>query len=120
MTKTKDIWAKFTSPSVGGTVETQKSGLDLAPAPVYNVPTVEEVANAVGETYTADQMEVAKILRAAKLQYSQFAAELSKTVYLSQDSLELTSADLDKIMSAIISMKDSISTSADTVLATVL
>lgn len=74
--------------------------------PVVAKVTVEEIVNAVGNTYPAYVIELAKILRDMKLQYSLHASAFSSKLFDAQDSLGLTSEEVRTIIGHIIDQKD--------------
>lgn len=70
------------------------------------VITVETIVNAVENKYPKAVVELAKILRDMKVQYSVHASTFSAKLFEAQDSLGLTSNEVSKIMEEIISQKD--------------
>jgi len=70
------------------------------------VVTVETIVNAVENKYPKAVVELAKILRDMKVQYSLHASAFSSKLFEAQDTLGLTSGDVTAIMDQIISQKD--------------
>lgn len=79
--------------------------LDHQPTPSYNMPKVEEVAEATGGTYKQEQVEIAKLLREAKTTYSSISSRLSSFIFASQDNLGLGKDELTETMECIIAIK---------------
>ena len=70
------------------------------------VVTVETIVNAVENKYPKVVVELAKILRDMKVQYSLHASAFSAKLFDAQDTLGLTSEEVRDIMDEIISQKD--------------
>ena len=68
--------------------------------------TVETIVNAVENKYPKVVVELAKILRDMKVQYSLHASAFSAKLFDAQDTLGLTSEEVRDIMDEIISQKD--------------
>jgi len=70
------------------------------------VVTVETIVNAAEDNYPKAVVELAKILRDMKVQYSLHASAFSAKLFDAQDTLGLSSNEVRDIMDEIISQKD--------------